>query len=53
MNPQEEAKKMIERYGKEKALELINLSISEMIRSCSIKRHTKLVRQYILTTNPD
>jgi hypothetical protein len=47
MNPQEEAKKYIERFGKEVALEKIQLAIDSMIRSCPIKRHTKLVKKEI------
>ena len=47
MNPEEEAKRLVNKYGKEGALKLIDLSISEMIRSCPIKRYTKEVKKHI------
>ena len=48
MNPQEEAIKYIKKFGKDIALEMIQLSIDSMIRSCPIKRHTKLVKKEII-----
>ena len=47
-SPEEEAKRMVEKIGKEKALEVIQLAIDSMFRSCAIKRHTKLVKKEIL-----
>lgn len=48
LDPKEEARRYVERFGKEVALEKIQLAIDSMIRSCPIKRHTKLVKKEIL-----
>lgn len=47
MNPEEEAKRYVEKFGKVVALEKIQLAIDSMMRSCPIKRHTKQVKKYI------
>ncbi len=46
--PEEEAKRMAEKLGKEKALEVIQVAIDSMFRSCAIKRHTKLIKKELL-----
>lgn len=43
-----DAEKYLSKYGKEEALNRINMAISEMIRSCPIKKHYKLVRKKLL-----
>jgi len=45
--PEEEAKRLVNKYGKEESLNIINLSISEMIRSYPIKRYAKEVKRQI------
>lgn len=46
-NPKEEAERYVAKFGKELALEKIQLAIDSMLRSCPIKRHTKLVKKEI------
>jgi len=46
--PYEDAKRYFDKLGKEKALEHIEVAIKSMIRSCPIKRHTKLIKKELL-----
>jgi hypothetical protein len=46
--PEEDAKRYFDKVGKEKALEIIKLAIDSMVRSCAIKRHTKLIKKELL-----
>lgn len=46
--PEQDAKRYFDKLGKEKALEHIQLAIDSMIRSCPIKKHTKLVKKELL-----